>query len=102
MCEGLPRAAGPRPSGDPRRERGWRSEPRGSRPPAPDPASAQPGLDAGAVRAEFERNLLMERCAAGAKIARQRKVRFGRPPKLTPSLIRQVLLAHDDASTTAR
>ena len=34
------------------------------------------------------------------KIARQRKVRFGRPPKLTPSLIRQVLLAHDDASTT--
>jgi DNA invertase Pin-like site-specific DNA recombinase len=53
-----------------------------------------------AVLAEFERNLLMERCAAGVKIARQRKVRFGRPPKLTPSLIRQVLLAHDDASTT--
>src|SRR3954453_4864050 len=56
MCEGLPRAAGPRPSGDPRRERGWRSEPRGSRPPAPDPASAQPGLDAGAVRAERRRD----------------------------------------------
>src|SRR3954449_5559979 len=53
-----------------------------------------------AVLAEFERNLLMERCAAGVKIARQRKVRFGRPPKLTPSLIRQVVLAHDDASTT--
>ena len=34
------------------------------------------------------------------KIARQRNVRFGRPPKLTPGLIRQVLLAHDDASTT--
>ena len=33
-------------------------------------------------------------------IARQRNVRFGRPPKLTPGLIRQVLLAHDDASTT--
>jgi len=27
------------------------------------------------------------------KIARQRKVRFGRPPKLTPNLIRQVLLS---------
>src|SRR3954464_8455611 len=53
-----------------------------------------------AVLAEFERNLLMERCTAGMKIARQRNVRFGRPPKLTPSLIRQVLLAHDDASTT--
>src|SRR3954463_8274084 len=53
-----------------------------------------------AVLAEFERNLLMERCAAGVKIARQRNVRFGRPPKLTPSLIRQVMLAHDDASTT--
>jgi DNA invertase Pin-like site-specific DNA recombinase len=53
-----------------------------------------------AVLAEFERNLLMERCAAGMKIARQQKVRFGRPPKLTPSLIRQVVLAHDDASTT--
>src|SRR5215211_9419057 len=53
-----------------------------------------------AVLAEFERNLLMERCAAGVKIARQRNVRFGRPPKLTESLIRQVLLAHEDASTT--
>ena len=53
-----------------------------------------------AVLAESERNLLIERCAAGVKIARQRKVRFGRPPKLTPSLIRQVVLAHDDASTT--
>jgi DNA invertase Pin-like site-specific DNA recombinase len=53
-----------------------------------------------AVLAEFERNLLMERCAAGVKIARQRNVRFGRPPKLTESLIRQVLLAHDDTNTT--
>jgi DNA invertase Pin-like site-specific DNA recombinase len=52
-----------------------------------------------AVLAEFERNLLMERSAAGVKIARQRNVRFGRPPKLTEGLIRQVLLAHDDAST---
>ena len=53
-----------------------------------------------AVLAEFERNLLMERCAARVKIARQRNVRFGRPPKLTEGLIRQVLPAHDDASTT--
>src|SRR5690349_21150658 len=52
-----------------------------------------------AVLAEFERNLLLERCAAGVKIARQRNVRFGRPPKLTEGLIRQVLIAHDDAST---
>ena len=52
-----------------------------------------------AVLAEFERNLLLERSAAGVKIARQRNVRFGRPPKLTEGLIRQVLLAHDDAST---
>jgi DNA invertase Pin-like site-specific DNA recombinase len=53
-----------------------------------------------AVLSEFERNLLMERSAAGRAIARQRQVRFGRPPKLTPSLIRQVLLAHDDPNTT--
>src|SRR4051794_20382938 len=53
-----------------------------------------------AVLAEFERNLLLERCAAGVKIARQRNVRFGRPAKLTEGLIRQVLLAYDDASTT--
>src|SRR5215208_6621477 len=53
-----------------------------------------------AVLAEFERNLLLERSAAGVKIARQRNVRFGRPPKLTEGLIRQVLLAHDDANAT--
>jgi DNA invertase Pin-like site-specific DNA recombinase len=41
-----------------------------------------------AVLAEFERNLLMERSAAGVKIARQRNVRFGRPPKLTEGLTR--------------
>jgi DNA invertase Pin-like site-specific DNA recombinase len=60
-----------------------------------------------AVLAEFERNLLMERCAAGVKIARQRNVRFGRPPEAHPepdptgASGPQVLLAHDDASTTA-
>src|SRR6185295_17350385 len=51
MCEGLPRAAGPRPSDDPRHETGWRSGRRGSPPAGPHPASAQPDRDAGAVRA---------------------------------------------------
>ncbi len=32
--------------------------------------------------AEFERALIRERCAAGRKAARERGVRFGRPPKL--------------------
>ena len=53
-----------------------------------------------AVLAEFERNLLLGRCAASVKARVSGMSRFGRPPKLTPSLIRQVLLAHDDASTT--
>jgi DNA invertase Pin-like site-specific DNA recombinase len=53
-----------------------------------------------AVLAEFECNLLLERSAAGRAIARQRQVRFGRPPKLTPSLARQVMLAHEDPETT--
>lgn len=53
-----------------------------------------------AVLSEFERNLLLERSAAGRAIARQRQVRFGRPPKITPSLIRQIMLAHDDPNTT--
>ena len=34
------------------------------------------------------------------KAARQRNVRLSRPPKLTSGLIRQMLLAHDNASTT--
>jgi DNA invertase Pin-like site-specific DNA recombinase len=53
-----------------------------------------------AVLSEFERNLLLERSAAGRAIARQRQVRFGRPPKITSSLIRQIMLAHDDPATT--
>ncbi|WP_460452354.1 recombinase family protein [Alsobacter sp. SYSU BS001988] len=52
------------------------------------------------VLAEFERNLLVERSAAGRKLARARGVNFGRKPKLTPAMIRQVLSAHDDPSTT--
>ena len=53
-----------------------------------------------AVLSEFERNLLLERSAAGRAMARQRNVQFGRPPKLTSAMIRQVLLAHDDPATT--
>jgi DNA invertase Pin-like site-specific DNA recombinase len=53
-----------------------------------------------AVLAEFERNLLLERSEAGRAIARQRNVRFGRPPKITSAMIRQVMLAHNDPNTT--
>jgi DNA invertase Pin-like site-specific DNA recombinase len=52
------------------------------------------------VLSEFERNLLLERSAAGRAIARERGVKFGRTPKITPSLMRQVMLAHDDPATT--
>jgi DNA invertase Pin-like site-specific DNA recombinase len=47
-----------------------------------------------------ERELIIERTKAGVRLARERQVRFGRPPKLTPSLIRQVMLAHNDLNTT--
>jgi DNA invertase Pin-like site-specific DNA recombinase len=50
--------------------------------------------------AAMERELILSRTKAGVALARQRQVRFGRPPKLSPSLIRQVLLAHDDPATT--
>ena len=50
--------------------------------------------------AALERDLILARTKAGAALARERGVRFGRPPKLTPALIRQVLLAHDDPATT--
>ncbi|WP_338105668.1 recombinase family protein [Microvirga tunisiensis] len=50
--------------------------------------------------AAMERELIIERTKAGVALARQRQVRFGRPPKLTSSLIRQVMLAHDDPATT--
>jgi DNA invertase Pin-like site-specific DNA recombinase len=53
-----------------------------------------------AVLAEFERNLILERSAAGRAVARARKVKFGRPPKLTAGLVRQVTLAHEDATST--
>jgi DNA invertase Pin-like site-specific DNA recombinase len=50
--------------------------------------------------AGMERELILERTKAGVALARQRQVRFGRPPKLTQSMIRQVMLAHDDPATT--
>jgi DNA invertase Pin-like site-specific DNA recombinase len=34
--------------------------------------------------AEFERDLIRERTSAGREAAKQRGVRFGRPPKLSP------------------
>lgn len=54
-----------------------------------------------AVLAEFERNVILERSAAGRAIAHGRGVKFGRPAKLTDSMIRQVMLAHEDRATTA-
>jgi DNA invertase Pin-like site-specific DNA recombinase len=50
--------------------------------------------------ASLERDLIVSRTKAGAELARQRGVRFGRPPKLTSAMIRQVMLAHDDPNTT--
>jgi DNA invertase Pin-like site-specific DNA recombinase len=38
----------------------------------------------------------MERTEAGVALARERQVRFGRPPKLTDAMIRQVILVHDE------
>lgn len=53
-----------------------------------------------AVLAEFERNLILERSAAGRAVAREKSVKFGRPAKLTPALVRQVTLAHEDSGST--
>jgi DNA invertase Pin-like site-specific DNA recombinase len=50
--------------------------------------------------ASLERDLITARTKAGAELARQRGVRFGRPPKLTSAMIRQIMLAHDDPNTT--
>jgi DNA invertase Pin-like site-specific DNA recombinase len=52
--------------------------------------------------AAMERELILSRTKAGIELARQRQVRFGRPPKLTEATIRQVMLAHDDPATTMR
>jgi DNA invertase Pin-like site-specific DNA recombinase len=53
------------------------------------------------VLGEFERNLLIERTKAGIATRRNRpEVRFGRPRKLTPALVKQVALAHDSPDVT--
>ena len=53
-----------------------------------------------AVLAQFERDRLIERTKAGVEAAKRNGRRFGRPPKLTDSVIRQVQLAHADPSLT--
>lgn len=53
-----------------------------------------------ATLAEFERNLIIERSRAGQAIARKNGVKFGRPNKLTPAIIRQVKMSHEDDQTT--
>jgi DNA invertase Pin-like site-specific DNA recombinase len=50
--------------------------------------------------AAMERELILERTKAGIVLAQQRGVKFGRKPKLTSSLVRQVMIAHDDPATT--
>jgi DNA invertase Pin-like site-specific DNA recombinase len=73
--------------------------------------SLREGIDTGSALGRFfvvvvgsvaglERELILARTKAGAELARQRGVKFGRPAKVTSALIRQVLLAHDDPATT--
>lgn len=50
--------------------------------------------------AEMERGLILERSQAGIALAKERGVKFGRPPKATDSVVRQIMLAHDDPHTT--
>ena len=50
--------------------------------------------------ASMERELIMERTKAGVALAREPQVRFGRPPKLSKAMIRQIMLPHDDPTTT--
>ena len=53
-----------------------------------------------AVLAAFERDLLIERTRAGQEVARRKGKRFGRPPKLTPTIIDLVKRAHADPNAT--
>lgn len=73
--------------------------------------SLREGIDTGSTLGRFfvtiigsvaalERDLILSRTKAGAELARQRGVKFGRPAKVTPALVRQVVLAHDDPATT--
>jgi len=51
------------------------------------------------VFAQFERNVIAERSRAGLKAARERNVKFGRPTKITPELVKAAL---DAASNLAK
>jgi DNA invertase Pin-like site-specific DNA recombinase len=50
--------------------------------------------------AELEKSIILERTSHGRMLARQRGVRWGRPPKTTPALVRQVVLAHKSEDAT--
>jgi DNA invertase Pin-like site-specific DNA recombinase len=52
--------------------------------------------------AEFERELIRSRCGEGITRAKQRGVRFGRPPKLTPHQRADRLDAGETQSDIAR
>jgi hypothetical protein len=66
----------------------------------PSMATGKNGMQLSLSQAGFDGNLRLERSVAGRAIARQRQVQFGRPPKLTPSLVRQVMLAHEETGFT--
>jgi DNA invertase Pin-like site-specific DNA recombinase len=51
--------------------------------------------------AEFERELIRARTGEGRKRARDRGVRFGRPPKLTPHQRQEALRRLADGETQA-
>ncbi|MET3662866.1 DNA invertase Pin-like site-specific DNA recombinase [Aquamicrobium ahrensii] len=55
-----------------------------------------------AVLAEFERELIRERTAAGLAAARARGARLGRPAKLTPSQIEQARIWLDQRHRTRK
>ena len=52
--------------------------------------------------AEFERSVIRERCAAGRAAAVERGVRFGRPPKLSPGRVMELLSSGLSQSDVAR
>jgi len=55
-----------------------------------------------AALAEFERDLIRERTAAGLEAARQRGTRLGRPPALTPEQVRMASVLMADPTLSAK
>jgi DNA invertase Pin-like site-specific DNA recombinase len=51
--------------------------------------------------AEFERAIIIERCSAGRRVAKERGIRFGRPSALTESQIRRAQAMRNDGATMA-